>query len=81
MQKLAELCHKHQGKGSDQWEIYLNKYDKLFENLQEKPISLLEISLQNGRSLEILSQSFKNGNIFIGCDIKIFKFSVNQVNK
>jgi GT2 family glycosyltransferase len=60
---------EHQGKVSDKWTLYLNEYNRLFNNYRDKPISLLEIGIQNGGSLEIWSKYFSNASALIGCDI------------
>ncbi len=60
---LAELYAQHQGKASDKWSSYLPTYDRLFAHLRTEWISLLEIGVQNGGSLEIWSQYFRNGMI------------------
>jgi SAM-dependent methyltransferase len=57
------------GKASDKWESYLGYYDALFAPLRERPISMLEIGVQNGGSLETWAEYFQAGQRFIGCDI------------
>jgi glycosyltransferase involved in cell wall biosynthesis len=69
MKSLLELYESHDGKVSDKWSLYLTEYDRLFKSYRELPISLLEIGVQNGGSLEIWSQYFSNGTKFVGCDI------------
>jgi glycosyltransferase involved in cell wall biosynthesis len=69
MKSLLELYKSHDGKVSDKWSLYLTEYDRLFKPYRELPISLLEIGVQNGGSLEIWSQYFSNGTKFVGCDI------------
>ena len=69
MKSLLELYESHDGKVSDKWSLYLTEYDRLFKSYRELPISLLEIGVQNGGSLEIWSQYFANGTKFVGCDI------------
>lgn len=69
MKSLLELYESHDGKVSDRWSLYLTEYDRLFKSYRELPISLLEIGVQNGGSLEIWSQYFANGIKFVGCDI------------
>ncbi|MGE3542174.1 MAG: class I SAM-dependent methyltransferase, partial [Candidatus Tectimicrobiota bacterium] len=66
---LAELYDEHQGKVSDKWSIYLNEYDRLFGELRYSPVSLLEIGIQNGGSLEIWAQYFPSATKIVGCDI------------
>ena len=66
---IRELHIEKQGKVSDKWESYLDYYDELFEVLRDKEISMLEVGVQNGGSLETWSQYFASGKNFIGCDI------------
>jgi len=69
MRSLAELYNQHEGKTSDKWELYLREYDRLLSPYRESSISLLEIGIQNGESLEIWSQLFANAKKLVGCDI------------
>ena len=69
MKTLADLYKSHTGKVSDKWALYLREYDRLFAPYREQAISMLEIGIQNGGSLEIWSQYFPNAQKFIGCDI------------
>ena len=65
-----ETLHRNKsGKVSDKWASYLPYYDQLFAPLQEQPITLLEIGVQNGGSLETWSHYFHNATLLIGCDI------------
>ncbi len=66
---LHQLYAEHTGKVSDKWSSYLSEYDRLFNDYRDKPISLLEIGIQNGGSLEIWSKYFSNASTLIGCDI------------
>ncbi len=67
---LAELYAAHTGKVSDKWSSYLPTYDRLFAHLRNRPISLLEIGVQNGGSLEIWAKYFPHPNALIaGVDI------------
>ena len=69
MKSLLELYKSHTGKVSDKWELYLTEYDRLFAPYRDETISLLEIGIQNGGSLEIWSQYFPNASTLVGCDI------------
>lgn len=71
MKTLVELYLSHTGKVSDKWELYLREYDRLFSPYRTLPISILEIGIQNGGSLEILSKYFVNASKFVGCDINL----------
>ncbi len=69
MKTLMDLYQQHTGKVSDKWSFYLYEYDRIFSPYREKSISMLEIGIQNGGSLEIWNKYFTNANIFVGCDI------------
>jgi GT2 family glycosyltransferase/peptidoglycan hydrolase CwlO-like protein len=69
MKTLFDFYEAHTGKVSDKWALYLREYDRLFASYREQPISMLEIGIQNGGSLEIWSQYFTNAEKFVGCDI------------
>jgi Methyltransferase domain len=69
MKTLLDLYKSHTGKVSDKWTLYLREYDRLFAPYREQPISMLEIGVQNGGSLEIWSEYFPNAQKFVGCDI------------
>jgi len=68
--KSIDTLHRTKtGKISDKWASYLPYYDELFGPLRHKAISMLEIGVQNGGSLETWSKFFGAGERFIGCDI------------
>lgn len=70
MQKtLKEFYDEHSGKVSDKWSIYLNEYDRIFSNIRNNPINMLEIGIQNGGSLEIWINYFSDIKTLVGCDI------------
>lgn len=69
MKTLSELYKIHSGKVTDKWPLYLREYDRLFSPYREQPISMLEIGVQNGGSLEIWSKYFPNAVKLVGCDI------------
>lgn len=66
---LRSIFSEHQGKVSDKWSIYISEYDRLFQTHRDIPITLLEIGVQNGGSLEIWSKFFDKAVKLIGCDI------------
>lgn len=66
---LPELYAQHSGLSSDKWSLYLKKYDQLFTLMRSQPISMLEIGVQNGGSLEIWAKFFSNSPLIVGCDI------------
>ena len=69
MKTLKEYYAENLGKGSDKWELYIEIYDEALAVFRDKPITLLEIGVQNGGSLEIWSKFFSNAERLIGCDI------------
>lgn len=69
MHSLSDLHQAHTGKVSDKWASYLAVYDRTFNALRERPVSLLEIGVQNGGSLEVWSRYFPAATHIVGCDI------------
>lgn len=69
MKSLRIIYQEHKGKVSDKWELYLDVYDRVFAHWRELPVTLVEVGVQNGGSLEIWPQFFSKGVAFIGCDI------------
>ena len=53
----------------DKWESYFSTYDALLRPLRTKPVSLLEIGVQNGGSLEIWAKYLPRAKWIVGCDI------------
>jgi hypothetical protein len=66
---LDALHRQKTGKSSDKWGSYLKFYDELFGPVRDRPISLLEIGVQNGGSLETWASYFRNAKAIVGCDI------------
>ena len=58
MKSLRQLYDEHTGKVSDKWALYLEVYDRAFGPYRERPVSLVEVGVQNGGSLEIWSRYF-----------------------
>ncbi len=85
MKKLQYFYCANKGKTSDKWELYLSVYDRLLSPLRKNKISLLEIGIQNGGSLEIWAKYFSSAKKIIGCDINKkcgkLKFFENQLAK
>jgi hypothetical protein len=70
IQPSIETLHRTKtGKVSDKWDSYLGYYDSLFAPRRQLPVSILEIGVQNGGSLETWAEYFGSGERFIGCDI------------
>lgn len=66
---IQDLYNAHRGKVSDKWSSYFDEYQRLFQEFRDEPISLLEIGIQNGGSLEIWAKYFTNARCITGCDI------------
>ena len=66
---FSKLYADHQGKVSDKWSAYLPLYDRVFRDFEHRQVSLLEIGVQNGGSLEIWGKFFKDAKAIVGCDI------------
>jgi len=69
MINLKNLYKNNEGKVSDKWSSYIEKYDEKFLKYKDLPINLLEIGVQNGGSLEIYSKYFSKAKNIIGCDV------------
>ncbi|WP_323118367.1 glycosyltransferase [Burkholderia alba] len=70
--RLVEIFFDHNGNLSDKWEQYLNIYDMELRGFVERaqPVSLLEIGVQNGGSLQVWKKYFTNGSRIVGLDIE-----------
>jgi FMN phosphatase YigB (HAD superfamily)/SAM-dependent methyltransferase len=66
---LKELFVRHEGKVSDKWSSYLDYYDRILTPLRDRQITLLEVGVQNGGSLEVWAKYFPSAQSIIGCDI------------
>jgi glycosyltransferase involved in cell wall biosynthesis len=66
---LKNIYYEHHGKVSDKWALYISEYDRLFYELRDREINLLELGVQNGGSLEIWARYFVKAKKVIGCDI------------
>jgi hypothetical protein len=80
---LESLYQSKKGKVSTKWKSYFEVYERILGKLKNNSISLLEIGVQNGGSLEIWADYFKNAKILVGCDInpKVLdlKFNDNRI--
>jgi hypothetical protein len=65
----ADVHKAHRGKSSDKWDSYLPVYERLFNPHRHNQINILEIGVQNGGSLEVLSEYFDKAANIVGCDI------------
>jgi hypothetical protein len=66
---LASLFRRTTGNSSAKWQGYLTHYERHFASRRHEPISLLEIGVQGGGSLEIWATYFKQATHIVGCDI------------
>lgn len=66
---LLEIYQNHQGLASDKWTSYLTEYQRLLAPYQDQKITLVEIGVQNGGSLQIWEKFFPLACRIIGCDI------------
>ena len=53
----------------DKWDFYLDVYEDILYPYKDKNVSLLEIGIQNGGSINLWSNYFANYQHIIGCDI------------
>ena len=56
-------------KSSDKWSLYLNLYEEWFAALRGRPVSILEIGVQNGGFTSLLADYFNQAERIVGCDI------------
>jgi hypothetical protein len=54
---------------TDKWEGYFPVYDAALAPYRDRDVSVLEIGIQNGGSLEVHARYFRNHKIIVGCDI------------
>jgi hypothetical protein len=69
LKSLRDLYAEHGGKLSHKWTSYLEEYDRLFSPYRGRAVTMLEIGVQNGGSLELWSRYFPLATKIIGCDI------------
>ena len=71
MVTLADIFMEHDGYLTDKWEQYLGIYESEFAPFIAggQPISLLEIGVQNGGSLEVWQKYLPAGSRIVGIDI------------
>ena len=56
MKLFSQVNAAHTGNGADKWQHYLNAYDEILKPFQGEDVSLLEVGVCNGGSLEIWSK-------------------------
>ena len=82
---LKEIHLRNRGYVSDKWESYLDVYSEIFANKRNKEgLTLLEIGVQNGGSLQTWLTFFTNIKKLIGTDIdpkcSKLKYKSNKIN-
>jgi len=81
---FSEVFNNHKGNYADKWEGYLFIYDEIFLHWKSRAISLLEIGVDNGGSLELFQKFFTNIKIIVGIDInekcRNIEFQDNRIN-
>ena len=66
---LTSLFFANRGNISDKWEQYLAVYDAELRPWYQQRVSLLEIGVQNGGSMQVWSQYFDPASVLVGLDI------------
>lgn len=66
--KLAFEYARHTGKVSFRWSSYIPVFDRNLMEFCDQPITMLEIGVLNGGSLELWSKYFCNAKLIVGCD-------------
>ena len=87
MRKFKQIFSNRKGESelvSDKWSSYIDIYDKIFEKYITKEISIAEIGVQNGGSLEVYNEYFPNVKVIIGVDnnekCRELNFSTDKIN-
>jgi hypothetical protein len=68
LNKLASEYARHNGKVSFRWSSYLPVFERSLLQYRDQPISMLEIGVLNGGSLELWGKYFSNAKLIVGCD-------------
>lgn len=69
MATLRDLYGSHRGRISQKWEGYLEAYESILADRRGDALSLLEIGVQNGGSLEVWARYLERAETLIGCDV------------
>lgn len=67
--KLFDLLHSDTERRVDKWTANIIEYDRIFPFYKDKAISILEIGVMGGGSLELWSKYFQNAALIMGVDI------------
>lgn len=68
MKNFEDIFNTLPSGSSTKWKHYFEIYDHFFSNFRDKKINVLEIGVQNGGSLKMWKEYFKNAKIY-GLDI------------
>jgi len=68
LNKLAFEYARHTGKVSFRWSSYIPVFDRNLIQYCDQPITMLEIGVLNGGSLELWAKYFSNAKLIVGCD-------------
>jgi hypothetical protein len=69
MDSLATLYAQHTGRVSQRWSSYLDVFERTFGPMREQQVRILEVGVQNGGSLELWAQYFRQAKVLVGSDI------------
>lgn len=68
LNKLAFEYSRHTGKVSFRWSSYIPVFERSLIQYRDQPITMLEIGVLNGGSLELWAKYFSNARLILGCD-------------
>jgi Methyltransferase domain len=69
MKSLQQLWDEHEGRLVDKWAHYLPIYERHFARFRGTPVSLLEIGVAHGGSLQLWRAYFGKNCVILGLDI------------
>lgn len=79
--KLFDLYKEHEGRECGKWEHYFELYDRYFQKFIGKEVTIFEIGVCHGGSLQIWKKYFGDKCKVIGIDIdEKTKFSEEQIS-
>ena len=80
MESLLDLFQGHSGREVCKWHHYLEHYERHFASFVGKPISILEIGVESGGSLQLWKRYFGKEASIVGIDIDALrKFQEEQI--
>ena len=71
LNSLLSISKNHAGNSFHKWEHYIAEYDERLSKFRNKNVSLLEVGVQNGGSLQLWKKYFGNSALIHGIDIDI----------